>query len=543
MAANGPLPVTIADVIRGQAAERPDALALTFVDGAGRATSQTFGELDQRSSRAANALMAAGVGRGDRVALLAHNTPVFFELAFAASKIGAALVGLNWRLARPEIEAILADADPGLLILDDELGHLVSGGAGGMGTADWRLAVDAASPVDPATDRSGRDRGPAPGPDDVVFILYTSGTTGVPKGAQLTNHNMAHSAWISGSAYGFTAVSTNLVAMPLFHVGGMGYGLSAFFHGGHTVLRRDADPAAIVDNIATYGVTHAFFVPAVIQAILAVDGVEEADLGSLELLVYGAAPIGDAVLRRALAVLGCQFLQAYGMTETAGTIVTLPPEAHDPDGPRAGLLRSCGRPLPWVELRIVDPKSIVDPKNTVDPDSVAGGELVDAPIGEVGEIWVRSAQNTPGYRNQPEATANAITADGWLRTGDAAYRDEDGYLFLFDRFKDMIVSGAENVYPAEVENVLYDHAAIAEVAVIGVPDERWGETVKAVVVPAPGATIDPDELIELCRDRLARYKCPTSIDVVDALPRNASGKVLKTELRTPYWAGHDRRIA
>ncbi|MGB5757154.1 MAG: AMP-binding protein, partial [Acidimicrobiales bacterium] len=382
---------------------------------------------------------------------------------------------------------------------------------------------------------SGRDPGPAPGPgpgpEDVVFILYTSGTTGVPKGAQLTNHNMAHSAWISVSAYGFTAASTNLVAMPLFHVGGMGYGLSAFFHGGHTVLRRDADPAAIVDNIVTYGVTHAFFVPAVIQAILAVDGVEDADLGSLELLVYGAAPIGDAVLRRALAVLGCQFLQAYGMTETAGTIVTLPPEAHDPDGPRAGLLRSCGRPLPWVELRIID------------PNSIAGGEPVDVPIGEVGEIWVRSDQNTPGYRNQPEATAQAITGDGWLRTGDAAYRDEDGYLFLFDRFKDMIVSGAENVYPAEVENVLYDHAAVAEVAVIGVPDDRWGETVKAVVVATPGAMIDPDELIELCRDRLARYKCPTSIDVVDALPRNASGKVLKTELRAPYWAGHDRRIA
>ena len=527
-----PLPNTVADVIRTQAAERPDNPALTFVDAEGNTTSQTYGDLDRRSSQAAQALLAAGVGRGDRVALLAHNAPLFFELGFAASKIGAALVGLNWRLAPAEIEAILADADPGLLIVDGELDHLVTGGVTVERTSaeNWAASVDAATPSDPGTNGGAAD---GPGPDDVVFILYTSGTTGVPKGAQLTNHNMAHSAWISGLAYGFTEASTNLVAMPLFHVGGMGYGLSAFFHGGHTVLRRDADPAAIVDNIATHGVTHAFFVPAVIQAILSVDGVDNADLGSLELLVYGAAPIGDAVLRRAIDVLGCRFLQAYGMTETAGTIVTLSPEAHDPDGPHPELLRSCGRALPWVELRIVDPTSL------------AGGDgtPADAPVGQVGEIWTRSAQNTPGYRNKPEATTEALTEDGWLRTGDAAYADADGYLFLFDRFKDMIVSGGENVYPAEVENVLYDHPKIAEVAVIGVPDDKWGETVKAIVVPTPGATVELHELTELCRDRLARFKCPTSVDIVDALPRNASGKVLKTELRAPYWAGHDRRIA
>ncbi len=524
-----PLPGSLAEVIAVKAVERPEAPALTFVDADGSSTSQTYAELDRRSAQTANALLAAGVGRGDRVAVLAHNGPVFFELAFAASRIGAALVGLNWRLAAPEIEVILDDADPALVIVDAELAHLTPSTAAHqtVSTADWRSAVATASSADPVTD--GRVQ--APQPDDVVFILYTSGTTGVPKGAQLTNRNMAHSAWISGSAYGFTAASTNLVAMPLFHVGGMGYGLSAFFHGGHTVLRRDADPAAIVGDIATHGVTHAFFVPAVIQAILVVDGVEEADLASLELLVYGAAPIGDAVLRRAITVLGCRFLQAYGMTETAGTIVTLPPEAHDPDGPRAALLRSCGRPLPWVELRVVD------------PGSISAGAPVDAPIGQVGEIWTRSAQNTPGYRNRPEATADAITDDGWLRTGDAAYTDADGYLFLFDRFKDMIVSGGENVYPAEVENVLYDHPCIAEVAVIGVPDEKWGETVKAAVVPTAGATVELDDVVELCRSRLAGFKCPTSVDIVDALPRNASGKVLKTELRAPYWTGHDRRIA
>lgn len=276
------------------------------------------------------------MGCGDRVAILARNAPVFFELAFAASKIGAALVGLNWRLAAPEIEAILADADPRILIVDRALDDLLTPAARStaglevLGDDEWAAAVDNAAATDP---------GLAISPEDVVFILYTSGTTGVPKGAQLTNHNMAHSAWISGSAYGFSAASTNLVAMPLFHVGGMGYGLSAFFHGGHTVLRRDAEPVAVVRDIAEHRVTHAFFVPAVIQTILAVEGIEQADFSSLELLVYGASPIGDAVLRRALTVLGCEFLQAYGMTETAGTIVTLPAVDHDPDGPRAGLRR------------------------------------------------------------------------------------------------------------------------------------------------------------------------------------------------------------
>ncbi len=531
------LPSSVADVVRTQAGVRRDSPALTF-EGA----TQTYAQLDQRSSQTANALLAAGVGRGERVAILAPNSPLYFELAFAVSKIGTALVGLNWRLAAAEIEVIVADAAPTVTIVDDAVRHLLTesarAGAGRVLTIDeFAGLVDAADTRDPQTE---------PDPDDVVFILYTSGTTGVPKGAQLTNHNMSHSAWISGAAYGFTAASTNLVAMPLFHVGGMGYGLSAFFHGGHTVLRRDADAAGLVADIARHGVTHAFFVPAVIQTILAVDGVEDADLSSLELLVYGAAPIGEAVLRRAIAVLGCDFLQAYGMTETAGTIVTLPSAAHDPDGPRVDLLRSCGRPLPWIELRLVDPTSLVQGSAT-DPGLVA-----DVPTGEVGEIWTRSAQNTPGYRNKPEATAEAITADGWLRTGDAAYADAEGYLFLFDRFKDMIVSGGENVYPAEVENVLYDHPDIAEVAVIGVPDERWGETVKAVVVVRPqrcgdGPTAGPDALaealIDLCRSRLARYKCPTSFDFTDALPRNASGKVLKTTLRAPYWEGHDRRIS
>ena len=267
--------------------------------------------------------------------------------------------------------------------------------------------------------------------------------------------------------------------------------------------------------------THAFFVPAVIQTILMAPGVEDADLTSLELLVYGASPIRDAVLRRAIELLGCKFMQNYGMTETAGSIVALRPEDHRPDdADGAALLRSCGRPVPWVEVAIIDPST-------------------HKPV----EIWARSPMNMRGYRGKRVETAATINTEGWLRTGDAAYADGGGYLYLFDRFKDMIVSGAENIYPAEIENVLYDHPAIAEVAVIGVPSERWGETPKAIIVLRPGHTLDATAVIEFTRTRLARYKCPSSVDFVDALPRNASGKVLKKELRVPFWRNHDRGIS
>ena len=516
-----PSDFSLAQVIRKQAALRPDAPAVTF----GQAT-LTFADIDERSSRVANALITAGVGKGDRVAVLSKNAPVFFELAFAASKAGAVLAGLNWRLAPIEIEAILADAEPTVVLVADEERGLLTETALAMPSLkrviglddDYQSWIDGASAVDPAVPCS---------PEDVVLLLYTSGTTGVPKGAQLTNANMWFGERLARETWGFTENSVNLVGMPMFHIGGIGYGMSAVIVGGHTVLLRVADPAVIIGAIEKHRVTHAFFVPAVVQTIVSAPGVEEADLSSMQLLSYGASPIGDAVLRRAIAVVGCQFTQSYGMTETAGTIVSLPPSDHQPDDPeRSALLRSCGKALPWIELALFDPTT---------------GERVST--GMVGEIWVRSAMNMIGYRNKPEETARTLTADGWLRTGDAAYANEEGYLFLFDRFKDMIVSGGENIYPAEVENALYDHPAIAEVAVIGVPHERWGESPKAMIVLRPGMTATPEELIEFARTKLARYKCPSSIDFVDALPRNASGKILKKELRAPFWVGLERAIS
>lgn len=518
----------LADPVRGHAADRPDAAALTF-----GTNTLTYAQLDERASRVANALLSLGVGPGDRVALLSKNRPEFFEVMFGCSKIGAVMAGLNWRLAAAEITAIVHDAQPAVILVADEQRGLLTDEACRVPNLHAVMSLDteyepwlsAASSIDPYVHVDD---------DAVVLLLYTSGTTGLPKGVELTNLGMSFSRELANDVWGFRLDSVNLVGMPMFHIGGCGYGMAAFVSGGHTVLLRELDARTIIDAIQLHRVTNAFFVPAVIQSVLQAPGMADADLSSLELLCYGASPIGDAVLREAIKVLGCRFTQAYGMTETSGTIVSLPAADHDPDSDRTHLLRACGKAVPWVEIAIFDP-----------------AQRAQVAVGEVGEVWVRSAMNMKGYRNKHDETAVTLTVDGWLRTGDAAYMDADGYIFLFDRYKDMIVSGAENIYPAEVENVMYGHPAVAEVAVIGIPHERWGETPKAMVVlkaepkaqQAAGGSPTAEELLEFTRHSLARYKCPTSIEFVDELPRNASGKILKKELRAPYWIGRDRRIS
>jgi acyl-CoA synthetase (AMP-forming)/AMP-acid ligase II len=510
---------TLANVIREQVEVRPEDPCLTFAD-----RRATFADLHRRSSQLANVLIAAGVEPGDRVGILSKNHSAFYELAFACSKANAIMMGLNWRLAPLEIAVILEDSEPTVLIVSEEERGLLpehladDGGAPRVISLeeDYDRLVEAAHTTTP-------DRLAAP--DDVIFLLYTSGTTGLPKGVMITNRNLSYTRRIAEEFWEFDPSSVHLVASPLFHIGGIGTGLMALLVGGETVLVGSAKPAELIDEIERHRVTHAFFVPAVIQALTAVAGVESADLSSLQLIIYGASPISESVLLRAIDVLGCRFTHAYGLTETAGTVVSLPPEDHDPGGPQAHLLRSCGKAFPWGTVSLFDPRT-----------------REEVPTGEVGEIWVRSEQTTKGYWNKPEETAKTLTDEGWLRTGDAAYQDEEGYFYLFDRYKDMLVSGGENVYPAEVENVLYKHLGIDQVAVIGVPHERWGETPKAIVVPEPGARPTEQEVIDFAREHLARYKCPTSVEFVDALPRSASGKVLKKDLRAPYWEGQERMI-
>ncbi len=502
-----------ASILREWAERTPDAPALTCGD-----TRWTFAEFDALTSRSANALITGGVRPGDRVGVLSRNCAEFYEMIFACAKAGAILVGVNWRLAPLEIEAIVADAEPSLMFVGETEGQLLSDkaratsglrGIVSFGEA-FRVWRDAAPATTPDVARA---------PDDVAMILYTSGTTGLPKGAMLTHRGLSYTRRL-GEAWGMGPASVNLVAMPLFHIGGCGYGTSTFLVGGHTILMRDVDPPRIVEAIERHRVTNAFFVPTVLQSILAVPGVDKADLSSLKLLMYGASPIGEALLRRALELLDCGFIQAYGMTETSGTVVTLEPEEHALEGPKAARLRACGRAMPFAEIRITDPATLT----ACAPDAV-------------GEIWVRSDMVMKGYWRQPKATAETITSDGWLRTGDAAYRDADGFIYLFDRYKDMIISGGENIYPAEIENVLLFHPDVSEAAVIGAPHEKWGETPRAIVVPKAGAALTSDDLIAFARTRLARYKCPTSVLFAPSLPRNASGKLLKKELRRLYLEG------
>ena len=494
----------LVDLLRHFASETPDAPCLAHEE-----TLLSFAALDRRSSQVANALLAQGVKAGDRVAILDRTAPTTYELFFACAKIGAIMMPLNWRLSAPEIAGILRDGTPAAMLVAPDLLPLLAQAPAlprqiELGTA-YAARRDAASAIDSAIPHAA---------DDPLLLLYTSGTTGAPKGVMLTHESHAYNGRIAAEAWDFTSGSVNMVAMPLFHIGGIGYGMMALSQGGHTVLLQQPDPAAVMDLIARHHVTHAFFVPTVIQRL-----VEYAEQGGtvptgLQRMIYGAAPIGESILRRALAVFGCSFTHAYGMTETSGTVVTLPPEDHDPDGPHPDRLRSCGKPLPWVDLALVDP---------------ATGKPVAT--GAVGEIRIRSAMNMLGYWHKPAETSATITPAGWLCTGDAAWQDADGYLYIHDRYKDMIVSGGENIYPAELENTLQAHPRIAEVAVIGTPHPRWGETPRAYVVPRGDPAPTEAELIAFTRDRLAHYKCPTSVVFVSALPRNASGKLLKRDLR------------
>jgi long-chain acyl-CoA synthetase len=517
-------PWTLAGILRTHAARGPDRPMITF-----GSTVITWGEMRARASRVAQSLQAAGVGAQDRVALVERNAPAYFEILFGGGMLNAVNVAVNWRLAPREMAYIINDAGAKVLFVGaDFLAHLgeIEAALSGVRT----IVVLGEHPRHPSYEgwlarHPDLDPQVAAAPGDVAMQLYTSGTTGLPKGAMLTNANLGVLVPRMGPAWGFDSTSVNIVAMPLFHIGGSGWALVGMHAGAHSILFRDFVPSEVLAAIDRHRITNALFVPAMLQFMTAAPEAAAGRYASLRSIVYGASPITNEVLVRSMKTFGCDFIQVYGLTETTGAITQLDPADHDPTGLRAHLLRSAGKPYPWVELRIVDP---------------ATGE--DCPAGGVGELWTRSPQNMKGYWNRAQETAETLGGDGWLRTGDAGYLDGEGYVYLTDRVKDMIISGAENIYPAEVENALADHPGIADVAVIGVPDARWGETVKAIVVRAPGADPAPDEIIAHARQRLAHFKCPTSVDFAPALPRNPSGKVLKRELREPYWTGHTRRI-
>jgi long-chain acyl-CoA synthetase len=497
----------VADVVREHAAARPNHVAIS---AGGREL--TYLELHERSSRLAQALLSAGVGPGSRVAYLDRTAPEIVELLFATSKIGAVTVPLNWRLAARELAAIVEDARPPVLVTGEayaEVARALQAPRTVVAGEDYERWLASHDAVDPG------GRGDA---HDVVLQMYTSGTTGVPKGVLTTHRNLAAAAETS-PYWQFDGDTVSMTALPMFHIGGIGWAFLGLWNGATTILVRDFEPEAVLDALERQRVTNAVFVPTMLQLLTAVPGAVDRDYSALRSIAYGASPITTPVLKAALRTFRCALYGIYGLTESTGGVVQLDPEDHDPDGPREHLLRAAGRPLPWVELRVVDPLT-----------------RDDCPAGAVGEVWLRAPNVMRGYHERPAETAAALTEDGWLRTGDGGYVDADGYLFLTDRVKDMIVSGGENVYPVEVEEALALHPDVADVAVIGVPDERWGETVKAVVIARQGTSPDPDELIAFARERLAGYKLPRSIDFVDELPRTPSGKVLKRDLRARYAA-------
>ncbi|HET7668620.1 MAG TPA: long-chain-fatty-acid--CoA ligase [Mycobacterium sp.] len=513
---------SMADIVRVHGAERAGVAALVVGE---RIVS--YGELDARSNQAANAFRAAGVGFGDRVAFIEKNGVEFFEIAYGLGKLGAVMTPVNWRLAAPEMLQIIADAGSTVVVVGSEFFGHIEAIADDLTNVHTILAIGGHDRWPEfghwIADQPTHDPGVTTGPDDIAVQLYTSGTTGLPKGVMLTNGNLFSLMSRITPQWRFTADSVSIAVMPMFHIAGSGWALVGAYSGATNVVMRDVDPAAILDAIPRHRVTNILLVPAVIQFVLTTPGVENTDFSSLRTLVYGASPISDDVLIKGLQRLRCEFIGVYGLTETTGAITQLKADEHDPVN-RPQLLRSCGKPHPWVEIRIVD----------------ANGD--DVPNGTVGEVWTRSPQNMAGYWNNPVATAATVTSDGWLKTGDAGYFGEDDYIYLYDRVKDMIVSGGENIYPAEIENVLMAHEDVGDVAVIGVPDQTWGEAVKAIVVAAAGASPSEADLIAFARDRLARYKLPKSIDFTAALPRNPSGKLLKRQLREPYWEGVERRI-
>lgn len=514
----------VGGIVRYHAKTQPNAVSLVLGE-----RTLTWAQLLSRSAQVAQGLKRAGVKPQDRVAFLDKNGIEHFEVFYGCALLNAVSVDINWRLAAPEVLFIANDSQAEVLIVGQEFVPILDAIIGQLARIktiivigghpshdDYEQWVNAQSATDPKAPTKS---------SDVAFQLYSSGTTGRPKGVMLTNDNYFALLPAAQKIWLLSETTVNLVAMPLFHIGGGGWATAAQYCGASSIIMRDVNPAEIVAWIEKYRITHAFMVPALLQFALTMPNIATTDFSSLELIVYGASPISEAVLEGAIKAFKCPFMQVYGLTETTGVVTVLGPEDHDLSSANKGRLRSCGKPFTGIELRIVDSDT-----------------EKDVPVGEVGEIWIRSRQVMKGYWNMPEETAKSIVKGRWFRSGDAGYFDKDGYVYIFDRVKDMIVSGGENVYPAEVENALMAHPAIADVAVIGVPDEKWGEVPMALVVRKPETQVTENEILTFARERLAGFKTPKTVGWVEVLPRNPSGKILKKDLREPYWRGHTRRV-
>jgi long-chain acyl-CoA synthetase len=491
----------------------------------------TWAEVGGRVSRMAGALRQLGVARGDRVAVLMLNSSRYLELYLAVGWAGAVIVPLNIRWSVAENRDALQDSGARLLFVDDAFKEAGSALAAAISALTLFHADDGPPPAGIAGYESLLATAAAL-PDamaagsDLAGIFYTSGTTGRSKGVMLSHANLMASALALIAEGIYPREALYLHAAPMFHLANGAAMYSMLLNAGTNAVIKGFTPAAVAQAIERFRVTHVLLVPTMIQMFVDQPGLEGRDFSSLRQIMYGASPISEAVLDRAMARLpGVKFVQGYGMTELSPLATLLPAEDHVGAGRAKGRHRSAGRAALGIEVKIVD----------ADNRPVAPGT--------VGEIAVRGDVVMMGYWNRPEETAKAVI-DGWMHTGDGGYMDEDGFVYVVDRIKDMIITGGENVYSTEVENVVAQHPAVLQCAVIGVPDPQWGEAVHAVIVVKAGTTLDAAEVISFCKERIGGYKCPRSVDVrTDPLPMSGAGKILKRELRRPFWEGQSRRVA
>jgi acyl-CoA synthetase (AMP-forming)/AMP-acid ligase II len=513
--------VTIHQAAAAHARSRPAATAIIF---GGRRV--TFAELHQRSSRGANALRAQGLRPGARVAYLGQDSDAYFELILACAKSGIVLVPVNWRLSVPEVEHILIDSEAELLFVEPQFEAVAAQVRGRLARLRAVLALDGPwKDGAPDTDPEA-EPGLAPDPDQPVVQVYTSGTTGLPKGVVLAHRSFFtfFEAMRQGQEAGqenwfeWLPGDVSLVSFPASYVAGLAWFLHSFICGVPNVVMKMFVSEEAVALIERHGVSITFAAPAMLAMMLAEPGASKAAFRSLRKIAYGAAPMPETVLAACSEVMDCGLAQVYASTESGSVATVLPPLDHVPGSPR---LRSVGRPCPGTDVRITDD---------------AGAPVA---AGETGQIWIKTPARMVEYWHQPQATARALDGE-WLRMGDTGYLDDDGYLYLRDRTEDTIIVAGQNIYPVEIEQALSEHPQVAEAAVAGVADERWGEIVHAFIVRRPRARVTSRQLVLHLRGRLADYKIPIDYHFIDALPRNPSGKVLRRVLRDSVTPGTSR---